>query len=290
MREAAMKLPTVVRDGAHVVARGPDYVLHEWSLAKGANVHDLIAVKAANPASWQTLEELRKRHDAPSMEDWQWARFACGIWQAADNWWIRAEDWHAADINLPRLRPGDTITLGFDGSRRGDGTALVGCRLDDGQLGLLGLWENPVHGDPTWEVDTSAVDARLAEVMDTFRVVRGYFDPPYWQSEIEDWHNVWGDAVTGYATHSTRMPPAVERFRTDLLAGDGPHHGSNMDLTRHVLNARTKEARGGYLLTKPVDHSPERIDAAIASVLAYEARADALAAPTPRPGRLLTFS
>jgi phage terminase large subunit-like protein len=47
-------------------------------------------------------------------------------------------------------------------------------------------------------------------------------------------------------------------------------------LTRHVLNARTSEARGGYWLVKPT--IADKIDAAVAAVLAYEARCDALGA------------
>ena len=38
-----------------------------------------------------------------------------------------------------------------------------------------------------------------------------------------------------------------------------------------------REARGGYWLTKARPGSPDKIDAAVAAVLAYEARADALA-------------
>jgi phage terminase large subunit-like protein len=68
---------------------------------------------------------------------------------------------------------------------------------------------------------------------------------------------------------------AVERFRTDVGAGRVPQTGDET-LTRHILSARTAEARGGYWLTKP--STSEKIDAAVAAVLAYEARADALTA------------
>ena len=39
--------------------------------------------------------------------------------------------------------PGDKITLGFDGSRTGDATALVACRVEDGLVQLLDCWEAP---------------------------------------------------------------------------------------------------------------------------------------------------
>ena len=48
-------------------------------------------------------------------------------------------------------------------------------------------------------------------------------------------------------------------------------------LTRHVLNARRREGRMGITISKEYPRSPKKIDAAMAAVLAYEARADAVA-------------
>jgi phage terminase large subunit-like protein len=52
-------------------------------------------------------------------------------------------------------------------------------------------------------------------------------------------------------------------------------HTGDAVLSAHVMNARMREVRGGYWLMK--DRQASKIDAAIASVLAYEARADAIA-------------
>ncbi len=130
MRAAALALPDIVRDGAHVRARSLDgkYVMHEWALSKDDDLDDMQVVKQANPASWQTLEALAARHDSPSMLAWQWARFACGLWVGAEAWWIAGEDWGRL-TSQDRMEPGDRITLGFDGSRTGDATALIACRL-----------------------------------------------------------------------------------------------------------------------------------------------------------------
>jgi phage terminase large subunit-like protein len=276
MRLVAHQLPHIERDGRHLYARSADggYAMHEWSLDPDEDRDDLDLVKLANPASWQTTEALRKRRDSPSMLDSQWARFACGVWQGGDDWWVRADQWAAQGTAQP-LQPGDAITIGFDGSRVGDGTAIVGCRLSDGALDLLGLWENP--GDSDWEVPGGEVDAKLAEAYERFRVVRGYFDPPLWRSEIEAWAREYGQpGVTPYRTNGRPMQAAVERFRTDLLTG-AIHHSGARDLRRHVLNARTQLVRGGYFITKATPMSPDKIDAAIAAVLAYEARCDAIA-------------
>ncbi len=268
MRQAAHRLRTRRRDGFHVAARSDDgtYAMHEWALGRDDNVDDIALVKQVNPASWQTPEQLSKRHDSPSMLSWQWARFACGLWMASETWWISAQ-----------LRPGDRIAIGFDGSRSGDATALCSCRLHDGLLAPLQVWQAPEGGrDGEWRVHTGQVDAALARVFEVYDVVRGYFDPPLWQTEIEEWVRQYGQpAVTPWATNSSRMIHAVERFRTDLVAGKAIHNGDSV-LTTHVMNARMREVRGGYWLMK--DRDTAKIDCAIAGVLAYEARCDCVAA------------
>jgi hypothetical protein len=278
MRAAALALPTISRLGAHTVAATADraYVMHEWALSKDDDLDNVKVVKLANPASWQTERALSARHDSPSMLPWQWARFACGVWTSSEAWWISAEDWHELEVR-ERIAPGEQITVGFDGSRVGDSTALVACRLSDGLVELLGVWEAPADL-PHWEVPANEVDALLAEVMERFRVVAGYFDPPLWRSEIDSWAREYGDrAVQRYETANSRMTGAVERFRTDVATGS-VHHAGDVTLTRHILNVQTRERRGGgYWLSKDRSGSSHKIDAAVAAVLAYEARAQVYA-------------
>lgn len=276
MRAAAHKLATLTRVGRYTHVRSEDgsFALHEWALDETDDVDDIATVKLVNPAPWQTIEALKRRHDSPSMLPWQWARFACGLWTGSETWWVRAEDWTPAlwpDVFGPR----DRIALGFDGSRHHDATALVGCRLSDGLLVPLGVWEAP-KGVRDWEVPAGAVDGAVANAMETFRVVRGYFDPPLWYTEIDGWSMTYGEPeVMRYYTNRSRFMGAVERFRTDLIAGKVKHNGDER-MTRHVLNAQVREVRGGYWLDKAT--SVDRIDIAIAAVLAYEARCDAIAA------------
>ena len=292
MRQAARKLPGVTRKAGYTYARTEDgsFVMHEWGLDADDDLANMRVVKRVNPASWQTLAILRERHASPSMLPWQWARFACGVWVGAEAWWTSGEVWAEAERDEV-LAEGERITIGFDGSRMGDATALIACRLADGLLVPLGVWEAPAEG-VEWEVPAGSVDQVMAETFERYRVVRGYFDPPLWQSEIDAWAREFGEAVVmRYATNRGRMMAATERFRTDLIAGKVTHVG-DPTMTAHVLNAQMRETRGGYWLTKSRPASPDKIDAAVAAVLAYEARADALAsgdAEERKPGQLLTF-
>ncbi|MEV7971083.1 hypothetical protein AB0O34_34585 [Sphaerisporangium sp. NPDC088356] len=73
-----------------------------------------------------------------------------------------------------------------------------------------------------------------------------------------------------------QMARAVERFHTAVVT-DLLLHNGNPTLARHVRNTHKREVRSGYVLTKEHAKSKNKIDCTIASILAYEARADAIA-------------
>jgi phage terminase large subunit-like protein len=61
LRERALKLPRVERDGALTRAEGDHLAMLQWALPVDAEVSDLEAVKQANPCSWITLDGLREQ-------------------------------------------------------------------------------------------------------------------------------------------------------------------------------------------------------------------------------------
>ena len=254
LRAKVLRLPGIHTQDRHTVARSAsgDFVFHEWSLSRDDDVDDLEVVKLANPASWQTLDELRRRHDSPSTLPWQWLRFACGIWTSSEAWWLTGEQWAQAE-RQDQIRPGERVTLGFDGSRTGDATALVACRLSDGLLELVRVWEAP-QSTAEWRVPGGEVDAAVAAAFERFEVARMYCDPPLWQSEIEGWEREFGSAVRGWGTN---RPTAMKRRRRAL-----PHRplGGRDDARRgrdaHAARAELPHRGGpGRLLA---DEGPAR--------------------------------
>lgn len=215
------------------------------------------------------------------------------ITHASDSW-LSQPEWAGCSDAARVVADGDTIVLGFDGSRaraRGvtDATALVGCRVSDGHLFLLGCWEQPEgSAGQDWRVPVLEVLASVEEAFSRFRVVGMYADPAKWEGHVADWEARWGSGLQVKATRdhpiewwmtggrSNLIVRALEKFHSAVLDRELSHDGSSI-LARHVLNARRRKGRSGIQIMKEHPDSARKIDAAVAGVLAWQARLDAVA-------------
>jgi phage terminase large subunit-like protein len=193
------------------------------------------------------------------------------------------------------------IAVGFDGSLYHDSTAIVGCELVTGKLFLIGLWECPT--DPKeaegWSVPVFEVDARMMWASEHYEIAWGYCDESYWQNIVGKWalEIKWGkdekDSIFAFSPQRPRqMAAAIERFETACKIRESICFDGNADLKRHILNAVRRETPYGDLIDKESKNSKKRIDAAMAAVLAYEARADAIAdgrSKQKRKARMRTY-
>lgn len=203
-------------------------------------------------------------------------------WDAAARRPDAHEDWRP-------LEAGDAIALGFDGAKYRDGTALIASRMSDGCLFELGVWTRPKDADKDWRVPSTMVDAKLRAAFDAYQVLVMFADPWRWQDYLDVWARDFGETrVVEFPTNSEqRFDKALERFTTAFGEGQITHQASKL-LTEHVKNAvlvkgQKKKPRAGeedliathYLkLAKRGDGL--LIDAAVAAVLAHEARAFAI--------------
>jgi len=207
-----------------------------------------------------------------------------GTWLAEGLWASRQQP-----IEVP---DGAEICLGFDGSDTDDWTGIRAETRDGYQFTpTYGPDQRPTVWNPAefgGRIPRIEVHAAMSELASRYRIKRGYFDPPLWQTEIEDWALAYGeDVVVEFATYrTTQMHAALERMVVDLSTGRLTHDGC--PFTRiHVDNAR-KAARPGerYILIKP--SQAEKIDLAMCSTLAHEAAADQRAAGWDGPQQGLT--
>ena len=191
------------------------------------------------------------------------------------------------------VEPGEAITLGFDGSRKrsrgiADATALIGCRVSDGHLFEIQVWEQPdgPAGDD-WEVPVVEVDAVVRRTFVDYNVVGFFADPAKWESYIAEWESAFSKKLKVKSTlrhpiewwmsggRSYLVVRALEQFYSAVAQRELTHSGARA-LSRHVLNARRRAGRNGIQIYKENPDSPNKIDAAVAAVLAYEARLQAL--------------
>lgn len=86
------------------------------------------------------------------------------------------------------------------------------------------------------------------------------------------------------------MTAALQAFSTAILDGK-VLHSDDPTMTRHIGNARREDLKGWrdeqgkplWLIRKDRADSPHKIDAAMAAVLSWEARNDAVAAGMIQP-------
>lgn len=283
LRAKAYGMPGMKQNGVHKHVRSKAFAMHEWGMNPKADRDDLGLVKEANPASWITLEELDRRKSSPSMTPEQWARFACGVWGLGAEKAFDPDRWASLAKPALEIEEGRQVTLGFDGARRRDTTALVACDIETGHLVVVGTWERPVDADSEWEVPESEVEQTVDYAFAQWDVWRLYGDPPWWESALDHWAGKYGaDKVVRWWTNRIKsMAIACRAFQNDQVP-ERMSHSNDLTLNTHIANAvrnETKMMDNGeplWFISKDSRASPRKIDAAMAAILAWQARLDAL--------------
>lgn len=206
---------------------------------------------------------------------------------AAEDAWITPWEWDAISVPALRLKPGDQITLGFDGSRGGDHTALCACRIDDGAIFLLEAW-NP-ESFPDNKIPTTSVDQAVHRAFELYDVVSFRADVKEFESYIDSWEAQYRKRLIVKASPGNLIAYDMrskgkrefliecERFRDAVVEGSMKHDGNRI-LRQHVLNARQRPSDTYDLIGigKESRMSDKKIDAAVTAVLAFGARQEYL--------------
>lgn len=213
------------------------------------------------------------------------------VTHASDSW-VSSPEVQAIVDRDKVISPGDQIVLGFDGSRgrvrgKADATALVGMRVSDKHLFEIAVWEPGPNDPQDWAPNPLEVDATVRDCFERFRVVGFYADPSGWTSQVAEWEAAFHARLRVKASRSapiaawprgkdSRVSEVVEKFRQAIVNGEVSMSDSPR-LIAHMLHARRREKRTGYLLYKSYPDSPEKIDAAYAACMAFSACIDAVA-------------
>ena len=250
----------------------------EW-VYEGCYWADLDAIMGRiwDPVSSRS-DSLRKYGNRPSVAD--------DAWMDPAKWSLLARP----DIEVDE---GDYIAMFFDGSKSRDATGLVGCRMSDGHMFVLGAHEpNPSH-DSDDEVPAAEVDGWVAKAFERYRVCGFFADVKEWESFVKvSWPEKYGDQLLISAVPSGKEPApiawdmrsrsfdfglAVELTEREILDEAFTHDGNAVQ-SRHVGNARRRPNRWGSVsIGKESASSPKKIDLAVCMVGARMVRRQVLA-------------
>jgi hypothetical protein len=241
-------------------------------------------------AAWVDLDRLVEEILDPATDPSDARRYYLNVAAPSSDWAFDRPRWDELGRTDGVPAPGELVVAGFDGARHDDSTALVAVGVESGISWSVGVWERP-EGAEDWEVPEAEVSAAVEELFDRWRVWRLYADPPWWETTIATWEGRYKGsdrkpAVETWWTNRWRpVGNACRSLATAIRAGDITHHVDPGDdvLSRHVktavrrtVTARDDEGRPLWTLSKPAPG--RKIDAAMALVLAWEARNDCIAA------------
>jgi hypothetical protein len=240
------------------------------------------------------FDEIASKWDRPGADGPYLERVWLNRWQRQGSQFFDPN--RVDELSRPDQRIADKsfVTLGFDGARFRDSTALVATEVHTGLQELLGIWERDELANE-WEVPEDEVTDAVADAMTRYRVWRLYADPPHWTETVGAWSARWADKVEEWWTQrKTPMAYAlrqyVEAMDASLLTFGGTEQ-RNADLIRHLKNAGRHELKivddEGKPLTvmrKQDGRDELKYDAAVAGCLSWKACLDARKSGARPPG------
>lgn len=232
---------------------------------------------------WSDIDAIMTRIWSPSAQVDDSKRKYLNWPVASSDSWCDPQDW--AQMARPDIdvAPGEDIVMFFDGSLSNDHTALIGCRMDDGHIFTIGVWQ-PKAADPDDKpmVDVQAVDDRVDFAFATWNVIGFYADVREWESFTKvAWPERYRDRLELWATSRGAQQPepiawdmrgkdfqfttAAELAEAEVMQHSFTHDGNPL-LTEHVLNARRHEGRFGITVRKESRKSAKKIDACVCMI------------------------
>ena len=232
---------------------------------------------------WSDIDAIMTRIWSPSAQVDDSKRKYLNWPVASSDSWCDPQDW--AQMARPDIdvAPGEDIVMFFDGSLSNDHTALIGCRMEDGHIFTIGVWQ-PKAADPDDKpmVDVQAVDDRVDFAFATWNVIGFYADVREWESFTKvAWPERYRDRLELWATSRGAQQPepiawdmrgkdfqfttAAELAEAEVMQHSFTHDGNPL-LTEHVLNARRHEGRYGITVRKESRKSAKKIDACVCMI------------------------
>lgn len=252
---------------------------------------------AKGDAVWLDTESIVQSILDPKNDVTESRRMFLNQINAAEDAWISPREWdRCMDPAIRPLAQGDVITMGFDGSKSQDWTALVACRVEDAAIFVIKVWNPEKYGG---EVPREDVNNTVDWAFNRYDVVAFRSDVREFEAYVDQWGAKYGKKLkikatgkhpVGYDMRSNIKSFTLdcERFQDAVVELEIVHDGSPM-LRRHVMNAVRRPNNFGISISKATKDSSRKIDAAVCAVLAFGARQEYLMSGNNKSKKVMVF-
>lgn len=261
--------------------------------------------QAAGDATWLNTNRLVRSARKPGSSVSTFRREHLNQIASDEDSLISAQMYDRQALAAP-LEPGERITLGFDGSLSGDGTALVAYRLSDRSFHLL-HYQEPLGTTPeeiqAWRVDEEEVDTQYRLAQEVYDVWASACDVHPFESWVFAWNRDFGEKMKVAVSTTGPIIRDNRENRRDLTLACGSMVGEidsqkikfpkrDFRMRQHWMNAKRAENRYGFSFRKATKNSRKRVDIVAACLGAYLAaqRLDAANIQETPPRRGLAMS
>jgi len=214
----------------------------------------------------------------------------------AEDAWTTPQAWDPLARPDIKVEPGESVVLFLDCSLSDDATGLVACRLTDGHVFTVGMWQRPARLNDEerrrWQVSREKVDAAVNAAFDKYRVVAFWGDPShvleqetgtrYWDGLFDEWHRKYKTKLGLWARtgrddgHAVMWDMAIQKNQREFVAAVAQAeadieaatftHDADARLRQHILHARRTPTKVGMSIAKEHRESRKKIDLAICMV------------------------
>lgn len=242
--------------------------------------------EASGPAvaKWSDLRGIAKQWDRPGSDHRYLERTWLNRWTQAEAQAFDAVAWREKNRVDTKLQPGDLISLGLDGSRWKDMTALVATNLRTKVQYRLASWAPLDEG----EVHPAEVIAATVEAFEKYDVARMYIDPAWgWDDVFAQLAGRFGQKrILAFYTDSRGMRRTAlmcRAYADAIRSGECLNDGDELFAAhiaaaqRHEIKLVDDEGKPMWVMRKERHDSLNKIDIAMAGALSWQAALDAIA-------------
>jgi phage terminase large subunit-like protein len=256
-----------------------------FDLSDPAQLREAIIDAAGPTAPWRDVEGIAGQWQDPEADRVYLERVYLNRPIALEAQAFNVLKWREGGRPEHQVAEGAKITLGFDGSISDDATALIATELESGFQWPIGIWEKPSTRSGDWMVPKGEVDTAVRATFEAYDVVLMFADPSKWDSWLADWKGEYDSKrVKSWPTTQYRKAAtALKAYANAIEAGEVSHNGDRV-FEHHIGNAqrnlqifRDDDGSPLWLIQKDRPGSANKIDAAMAGMLSWMARLEAIA-------------